>query len=141
MRNLLTIFFAILSCIAFAQNKPLTGIWELSKTKNYQGDKLDVPPLFYKIFSSDGTFSNMRITPEGAVLSHEGSFKLEGTNTYTETVKKQIAGSSMDEKQTSLNYKFSEDGKTLTIEGVLTLDDGVQTYNLYEEWKKVEVNN
>lgn len=138
---LLTTFLVALFTLSFAQDKPLTGIWELKKSKDGQGNLNEIPIGAYKFFTNDGKFSNMQLTADGAVITHEGIFQIDGAAKYTENVLDKITGSYIDEKQTNLTYKLSEDGNTLTLEGVLKLGDGNYTFNLYEEWKKVLVYN
>ncbi|WP_149912510.1 DUF4488 domain-containing protein [Sphingobacterium cavernae] len=138
---LLTTFLVALFTLSFAQDKPLTGIWELKKSKDGQGNLNEIPIGAYKIFTNDGKFFNMQLTADGAVITHEGIFQIDGAAKYTENVLDKITGSYIDEKQTNLTYKLSEDGNTLTLEGVLKLGDGNYTFNLYEEWKKVLVYN
>lgn len=137
---LLATFLVALCTISFAQDNPLTGIWELKKTKDGQGQIQDIPIGAYKLFSNDGKFSNMRITNQGAILTHEGIFKIDGASKYAENVLDKTTGFYIDEKQTNLIYRLSEDKNTLILEGVLKLGDGNYTFNLYEEWKKVKVN-
>jgi hypothetical protein len=136
---LLTTFLLALFTISFAQDKPLTGIWELKKSKDGQGNVSDVPIGAYKLFTNDGKFSNMRITQNGAILTHGGIFKIDSNNNYLEQVQENMVSTKLEKLQTKLTFKLSEDGNTLTLEGVLRLDDGNHTYNLYEEWKKVLV--
>lgn len=139
MKLLLTIVLVAFSIITFAQDKPLTGIWELKKSKDGQGYMHDLTIGAYKLFTNDGKFSNMRLTEEGAILTHEGIFKIDNNGNYSENVADKTTGSYIGEKQTNLTYKLSEDGNTLTLEGVLKLGDGSYTFNLYEEWRKVKV--
>ena len=99
---LLTTFLVALFTISFAQDKPLTGIWELKKTKNGQGNLLDVPIGAYKLFTNDGKFSNMRITQNGAILTHGGIFKIDSNNNYIENVQDNIVSSKLEKLQTKL---------------------------------------
>lgn len=138
---LLTTFLVAIFTLSCAQDKPLTGIWELKKSKDGQGNLNEIPIGAYKLFTNDGKFSNMQLTADGAVFTHEGIFKIDGTTKYTENVFDKTSGSYIDEKQTNLAYKLSADGNTLTLEGFLKLGDGNYTFNLYEEWKKVLVYN
>lgn len=133
--------FLFTGLCSFAQQKSIVGIWELKKTKNGSQILIDVPLGLYKLFNADSTFSNMRLTKNGAVLSHEGTYKLAENSIYSESLKDQSSGMIIDEKQTQLNYKISEDGNMLTLEGTLSLNSGATTFQLYEEWKKVKVEN
>lgn len=133
---LLATFLLAVCAISFAQDKPLTGVWELKKTKDGQGNIHDMTFGAYKLFSDDGKFSNMRVTEQGALFTHDGLFKLDDKGNYAESVFNHITSTYLDEIQ--LKYKLSEDGNTLTIEGELKLGND-SPYNLYEEWKKVKV--
>jgi len=138
MRNLLTIIFAITSFIAFSQDKSLTGIWELKKTKNQNGELIELPIMFYKIFTVDGQFSNVRLTNNGAIISHYGKFKTTSSEDYSEVVTHSIMGTD-PEKEILFKYKLSEDKKNLILEGDIPIHGQESTFNLYEVWKKVEM--
>lgn len=140
MRNLLTIAFIALSLMTYAQAPPLTGIWELKKTKDAQGAVQEFAFGVYKIFSNDGKFSNMQLTPNGAILTHQGVFELSDSSTYLENVTNQQTGSHIDKAQTQLNYKLSENGDVLTLEGLIKMQGGAYNFKLYEEWQKVKLH-
>ncbi|MGN0002870.1 MAG: DUF4488 domain-containing protein [Sphingobacterium composti] len=136
--TLLVTFLVALCTITFAQDKPLTGIWELKKTKDGQGNIHNMTFGAYKLFSNEGRFTNMRVTEKGAIISHDGIFTLNNTGNYTESIFNHTSRTYLDEIR--LTLKISEDGNMLTIEGELKLGND-NTYNLYEEWKKVKVGS
>ena len=140
MRYLLAICFIALSLMTYAQESPLTGIWELKKTKNAQGTVQELAFGVYKIFSSDGKFSNMQLTPNGAILTHQGVFELSDSSTYVENVRDQQTGSHIDKAQTQLNYKLSENGDVLTLEGLVKMQGGAYDFKLHEEWQRVKLH-
>jgi len=139
MRNLLIIALVAFSFAAFGQQPPLTGIWELKRTKDGQGAIKELTLGTYKLYTSDGKFSIMQLTQQGAILTHEGSFELDDNNGYAEIVNDQRQGGNIDQKQNELTYKLSDNGDMLTLEGIIILGDGDQKFKLYEEWKKVNV--
>ncbi len=148
--NLKTVWIVILVAVLpfglFAQeqanNSTLKGIWALKKTKHADGSIIDVPVGLFKLFDSDGTFSNVRVTPKGTILTHQGQFEIDGNDGYTETIQDQTRAAAlkpMNTKQTHLKYKLSEDGNTLTIEGEILIDEGKFRFMLYEIWEKIKL--
>ena len=139
MRNLLIIALVAFSFATFAQESALTGIWELKRTKDQQGAIIERGIGTYKLYTSDGKFSLMQLTPKGAVLTHDGSFKIDDNDGYLENVNNQLQGSSIDANQNELTYKLSDNGDVLTLEGTIRLGEGNYAFKLYEEWQKVTV--
>src|SRR5690606_24178532 len=104
MRNLLIIALVAFSFATFAQQPPLTGIWELKRTKDGQGAIKELTLGTYKLYTSDGRFSIMQLTQQGAILTHEGLFELHDNNGYAEIVDDRRKGVKIDKKQNELTY-------------------------------------
>jgi|SRR5690606_23509674 len=139
MRNLLLLALVAFSFATFAQQPSLTGIWELKRSKDEQGAIKELPLGTYKLYTTDGRFSIMQLTPKGAILTHEGLFEIDADNGYVENVDNKLQGSNIDQKQNEITYKLSDNGDVLTLEGLINLGNGRNTFQLYEEWKKVKV--
>lgn len=139
MRNLLLIALVAFSFATFAQQPSLTGVWELKRSKDVQGTIIELPVGTYKLYTSDGRFSIMRLTQKGAILTHEGHFEIDANHGYVENVDNKLQGSNIGQKQNEITYKLSENGDVLTLEGLVNLGNGKSTFKLYEEWKKVKV--
>ncbi|TYR32963.1 DUF4488 domain-containing protein [Sphingobacterium phlebotomi] len=132
------LFLTCFAVEAQEKEKALDGVWELKKSTRGDGEIINIPMGFFKIFDSNGNFSNMRLNQKGAFLSHKGTYEVTGTDKYVETVEIQ-AGSGIDKKQTSLHYTLSEDNCTLTLTGDVLLNEGNHRHKLYEVWEKVSI--
>ena len=127
-----------ISASVLAQNSDLQGTWTLKKMKDHTGTISEVPGIFYKVYHADGTFSNLSLREGGLKLSHKGIFNLSRADSkYDETVQHTDTSQITTENTTNnLKISFSEDGKLITLEGVIKLKAG--TYNLYEVWSKID---
>ncbi len=101
------------------------------------GDIVNVPMGGFKVYDSNGTFSNVRLTPKGAVLLQKGTYRFGNNQVYKEVITEQAG--QLGSKQSGLKYSFSNDGNTLIIEGEIDLGNGNNKMQLYEERDRVQV--
>ena len=136
MKSKLTLaFFSILLVMCttslFAQKNPFAGRWQLA----------GIPPnagySFHKTFDEKGNFFVTRTVGTNTVKTHygkyvikDGSVYLEIMSTETDVTRSHVAG-----QTTTIEYKFSEDQKTLTVKGLAVNGNS----DWHEEWKKIDV--
>ncbi|MCA5004974.1 DUF4488 domain-containing protein [Sphingobacterium bovistauri] len=140
MRTILTIIFlTIFTTGIFAQtDSTLKGVWKLSQSKNSLGEITDVPPVFYKFFDSNNSFSNLSLRQNGLTAAHKGKYSLDSQNSkYTESVTTvNESNTQAAEATNTLKITFNEDKTSFTIEGNIQSTNG--TFSLYEVWEKLD---
>lgn len=134
----LTLTIGIISISLAQDNKMLQGVWKLHKSKDANGTEIGVPPIFYKFFQIDGKFTNLALRQNGLIASHKGEYIFDiKNNSYVEDVQ------SSEQHQSApilskniLKILFSDDHKTITLEGLIDVSGG--KHALYEVWTKVD---
>ncbi len=134
----------IVCCYAnplFAQknkkNADFTGVWEIQQKAQISDNELIIM-RFVKIFYEDGSFTNLNLNPKTSAISHKGKFLIKG-DLYEESIgaqDREYLKTSLDKSQ-KFRYYFSEDKKTLTLEGSLKGKQG-QDIPLKETWTRIE---
>lgn len=122
---------------ADAQERKVGGVWEFKRSKNVAGSIVNVPMGAFKVYDSNGTFSNVRLTPKGAVLFQQGTYHFGDDQVYKEVLTDQVG--QLGAEQSGLKYSFSNNGNTLIIQGEIDLGNGNNKIQLYEEWDRVQI--
>lgn len=139
---LVTTLFLFNLNTSFAQEQAtndLVGIWELKGPKQLMPNGKEVSLFhFIKIFNKDGSFSNLNFFPETSVISHAGTYKIEGDGYYEAIIDENLIDN-LDTAQ-KLTFKFSDDKKTLFLSGTLKGKNG-NTVVMKEEWQKIGTKN
>ncbi len=124
-------------------NSPLIGIWQLHKIAlgtNSAPMNPDLPTL--KVFDSNGTLSQVIISPQGALILQKGVFEIIDSAHFNDII---YTDSRKDfnraGKKNLLTYKFFADGKNnfMTLEGFFENNSGERTTSWKELWRKVEI--
>ena len=134
----LTFICGIIGSGIAQDNNLLQGVWKLHKSKNQVGTEQEVPPVFYKFYQLDGSFSNLQLRQNGLTPSHKGIFNLDtSTDSYIEEVKEsQNTLSGPVTAKNKLKLTFTEDKKSFTVQGTIQVNNG--TFELYEIWTKID---
>ena len=130
MKSLLLVsFFAFSLTQVFGQENPFEGKWELQGVPENAGIK------FYKVFSPKGGFYNFRIIAGETIETHNGTYSVKDDSILIEIVSPKTADAMahVSGQTTTIQYKFSEDKKVLTLDGLATNGNS----NWHEVWKKV----
>ena len=122
---------------------PLIGVWEyqgLPKIVAKNGDSLSFAHQI-KIINSDSTFLNLKLDPKASVISHQGTYCLNG-NDYFESIANSsnvfLVANLKDAQK--LTYRLSEDKNTLYLSGDLKAKNGNQ-FRVNEVWKRITIAN
>jgi hypothetical protein len=126
-----TILFVMCATSLFAQNNPFAGRWQLAGIAPGAGYS------FHKTFDEKGNFFVTRTVGTITVKTHYGKYVikdsaiyLEIMSTETDPTRAHVAG-----QTTTIEYKFSEDQKTLTVKGLAVNGNS----DWHEQWKKIDV--
>lgn len=127
---LLTSTLTSFTIVSFAQDNPFIGKWKLKGIPDGTGLVLN------KVFDENGEFANYRTTPAGTLKTHYGKYKIIDKYFYQEAIGLDAAPGLPDLAGIigTIQYKFSEDKKTLSLKGLATGNNSAWQ----EEWKKVE---
>ncbi|HMI02653.1 MAG TPA: DUF4488 domain-containing protein [Pedobacter sp.] len=135
MKSKLTLaFFTVLlvMCITnlFAQKNLFTGRWQLA------GIAPDAGYSYHKTFDEKGNFFVTRTVGTNTVKTHQGKYVVKDGSIYleimsneTDPTRSHVAG-----QTTTIEYKFSEDQKTMTVKGLAVNGNS----DWHEEWKKID---
>ena len=145
LKSIATILIMLLSLSKLSAQKnelnPLEGVWEITQlATNGSGSRVAVPGLM-KFFTADGKFFNLRIMPEGAIITHGGSYHINDLQTYTEIVKSEVKGAfyALAGRTYKIKYTFNEDMKLVTLSGIVEGKEGVESLSYTEVWRRVEM--
>lgn len=124
---------AVIISASAQTEKPLKGIWKLTRTSKDATE--DIKPVAYKLFDSDNSFSNLKLSDEGLALSHKGVFTFNAKeNVYSESVV--VSNITASETTNKLKLTLSDDKKSFILQGTIALQVG--KYDLYEVWTKID---
>lgn len=131
--SFLFICFNVSSANLFAQidEKAFYGSWELDQSAYYGKPQT----RYIKIFNADHTFSNQQIRGTTTFTSHNGVYRVDDDQYYTERSLYVKEGMSFvfKDKDVIIHYHFSDDKKVLTLS--FTVANGT---SFTEHWRKIE---
>src|SRR5215217_583593 len=127
---LLSLIIIIVMCATntFAQKNLFVGQWQLA------GIAPESKLSYQKTFDENGNFVVTRTVNSNTAVTHKGKYVIQDEGIYLEMVspdtdetRAHVAG-----QTTTIEYKFSEDKKTMTVHGLAVNGNT----NWQEEWKK-----
>ena len=119
----------------------IIGLWEVKAihNSNESGNKI-TPHGMFKIVQSDGRFINFMSTENGAIITVDGSYKIEG-DVYTESIINSF-NKSQEGKDNPLQIKLSHDN-FMYLRWFQPIDEfGVEQNRWVEEiWQRVLIED
>ena len=147
IRRLLLLAVMLLSTIGYTmaqstdkKNQGLNGVWQMcfyrSSSPGLPGELKTSNSL--KILSDDGKFTNLVMTPEGAIIIGSGTYEQTSFNSYIETVEKNLHLPQLVGHKNVLEFEM-KGGDVMILKYFLKEDvDGNQIDTwCYETWKRV----
>ena len=131
MKTLITaLFFCAITINLFAQDNRFVGKWAL------EGTPPDPEQSRWKVFTASGEFYNQRNIKNLQIRTHRGTYEIKDKGTYQETVATTTNPmmAHLSGQITTINYRFSEDGNKLYLEGLATNGN----LNWSEVWNKMD---
>lgn len=151
IRRLLLLAVMLLSTIGYTmaqstdkKTQSLNGVWQMcfyrSSSPGLPGELKTSNSL--KILSDDGKFTNLVMTPEGAVIIGSGTYEQTSFNSYIETVEKNLHLPQLVGHKNVLEFEM-KGGDVMILKYFLKQDvDGNQIDTwCYETWKRVIMPN
>ena len=122
--------------------KQMHGLWEVKAVHNSNEDGYKrMPRGMFKMIFEDGRFINFMTTEKGAMITVDGTYRLDGGNIYTEEINHSFNVTQIG-KDNPLEYKLTG-GKFMYLRWYQEVDEfGVDQNRWVEEiWQRVEIED
>ena len=151
IRRILLLAAMLLSTVGFTMaqeaektSTSLNGVWQMcfyrSSSPGLPGELKTSNSL--KILSDDGKFTNLVMTPTGAIIIGSGSYEQTSFNSYIETVEKNLHLPQLVGHKNVLEFEM-KGGNVMILKYFLKEDvngNRIDTW-CYETWKRVVMPN
>lgn len=151
------LFYAAMICMMFALTpgcgaskkglksataKRLYGLWEVKAVHNSNEDGYKrMPRGMFKMILEDGRFFNFMTTEKGAMITVDGTYRLDGNNLYTEEINHSFNRTQIG-KDNPLHLRLTGD-KFMYLRWFQAIDEfGTDQNRWIEEiWQRVEIED
>ncbi len=125
-----------------ARAKQLHGLWEVKAVHNSNEDGYKrMPRGMFKMIFEDGRFVNFMTTEKGAMITVDGTYRLDGNDIYTEEINHSFNVTQIG-KDNPLELKLTG-GKFMYLRWYQAVDEFGTDQNRWVEeiWQRVEIED